>query len=480
MAPSRSKESVRTRLKRTLPSLVALFLVATGTSAQTPLNLPDLGDPAAGVLPLSQERRLAPVILRQLRAQLPVIEDLELGEYISSLGNRLLAANANNQFAFHFLLVDAPQINAFATPGGIIVINSGLMLAADSESELAGVLTHEISHVTQRHLARLLADSRSMTWTGYLATVLTVLAAVYDSRLAAVGTYASAALPIERALSYSRLFEHEADHLGMRLMVAAGYDPAEMIRFFRKLQSKESGGHVPEFLRTHPLTLDRIGNALDRSARYQGKYRESSDEFLFAKARLGALTDKRPAPAWTAETDDRIDKYRHAVALLRAGKAHEATRLLEVIHREHSTIPIGLALAQAYLAQDKHDAAMALLERLDTIYPGRESIVNQLGETLLRTNQPRRALTLLRPLAQRRHAPLIDRSIAKAAIESGVAWLGHKHLAEYYQANGRMREALEQLTLAAEDPRINAPARAEIKARRKALEKLQGEINETR
>ncbi len=469
----------QTRWGQARSSLFALLLAAAGAGAQTPLNLPDLGDPAAGVLSLSQEKRLAPMILRQLRAQLPVMEDLELGEYISALGNRLLAANVNNRLEFHFLLIDRPQINAFATPGGIIVINRGLILAADSESELASVLAHEISHVTQRHLARLLADAQNTSWSSYLAAVLTTLAAIYDARLAGLGAYASSALPIERALSYSRLFENEADNLGMRLLAAAGYNPAAMIRFFRKLQAQESGGRVPEFLRTHPLTIDRISNALNRSARYQGEYRENSDEFLFAKARLDALTVKRAVPVKSPTgTNARVEQYQRAVALLEAGQGHEAARLLEAIQQGDQPIQIGLALAQAYRVQGNPGAAIALLERLDKIYPGRESIINQLGEALLQANRAQQALTRLRSLAQRRHAPLIDRSIAKAAIESGVDWLGHKHLAEYYQANGRMREALEQLALAARDPMINEPAREEIKARREALEKLQREIDE--
>ena len=454
---------------------------AGGVGAQSPLNLPDLGDPAAGALPLSQEKRLAPIVLRQLRAQLPVIENLELEEYISSLGNRLLAANVDNQLEFRFLLIDNPQINAFATPGGIIAINSGLMLAADSESELAGVLAHEIAHVTQRHLARSLTYSANMSWAGYLTVVLTALAATYDSRLARLGAYAGAALPIERALSYSRLFEHEADRFGMQLMAAAGYDPAAMVRFFQKLQSKESGGYVPEFLRTHPLTIDRIGNALDRSAQYRGEYRENSDEFLFAKARLDVLTGKRPAPTKSpAETDDLFGEYRRAVALLQTGKAREAAHLLKTMQQGHRSIPIGLALAQAYLAQGRYDAAITLLERLDKVYPGRASIVSQLGNTLLRADKAKRALARLRPLAQRRHSPIVDRLIAKAAFESDIAWLGHKHLAEYYQANGRIQEALEQLTLATKDPRINNPAREEVKARRSSLEKLQAEIDKGR
>ncbi len=453
---------------------------ATGIGAQTSHSLPDIGDPAAASLPLSQEKRLAPVILRQLRSQLPMIEDVELNEYLSSLGNQLLSASRDNQLEFYFLLVNQPQINAFATPGGIIAINSGLMLAAESESELAGVLAHEITHVTQRHLARLLSETKRMSWVGYLAAIGAVLASAYDSRLAQLGTYAGLALPVERTLSYYRTFEHEADHIGMQLMAAAGYDPVGMPQFFKRLQSREGAGGAPEFLRTHPLTAERLSDALNRAALYRGEYRDSSKEFRFAKARLEALTDaRRPPPGKTARQTP-VERYRRAIVLARTGGAREATQLLERIPDERETVATSLALAEAYLAQGNHHAAISLLRSLNELHPGRESVAYVMGEALLRADKPDEALLLLRPFANRRHAPILDKLIAKAAAADGKAWLSHKHLAYYHQANGRIQAALEQLALAEQDSQISQPAREIIKAERLKMRKLQREMRERR
>ncbi len=467
-------------MSRTKHTLLA-FLAATamnvpGAGAQTSLDLPDIGDPAAASLPLSQERRLAPIILRQLRSQLPVLEDVELNEYLSSLGNQLLSANRSNRLQFHFLLVNQPQINAFATPGGIVAINAGLMLAAESESELAGVLAHEITHVTQRHLARLLSEASKMSWVGYLAAIGAVLAAAYDSRLVQLGTYAGLALPMERRLSYSRAFEHEADRIGMQLMATAGYNPAGMPQFFKRLQSRESAGGTPEFLRTHPLTTERLSDALNRAALYQGEYRDDSKEFKFAKARLEALTEvRRPPPRKTARQTPE-ESYRRAIVLTRTGGAREAVRTLERIPDARETVAPGLALAEAYLAQGEHRAAVGLLESLDALHPGRESIAYRLGEALLRAGRPDAALAVLRPFANRHHVPILDKLIAQAAAAAGKGWMSHKHLANYHQANGRMQLALDQLALAEKDPGINPPARELIKAQRLKIRKLQRDM----
>ena len=464
-----------------LPALVTLLAVGgpTGLQNEALSDLPDIGDPAAAGLPLSQEKRLGPIIVRRLRSQLPVVEDIEINEYLSALGRRLVSANADNQLDFSFLLIDKPQINAFATPGGVVAINSGLMLAADSESELAGVLAHEIAHVTQRHLARLISESEKTSWAGYLTMIGAVLAAVYDSRLAQIGTQIGTALPIERTLGYSRAFEREADRLGMQLMTAADYDPGGMPRFFTRLQSQErKGGNTPEFLRTHPLTVSRLSDALNRAALMQNRYRDDSREFMLARARLRALTDPQSALSYKAATKEpaAVTRYRQAIALMRTNRAREATRLLENIPQNRERLATGLALAEAQLAQGNPQAAVALLETLNTLYPERESITYHLSDALLRVNRPGGALAKLRASTQRPHMPVLDKLAAKAAAASGKAWLSHKHLADYYQANGRMRAAIDQLELAEKDPRIRPATRKLIRTERKRIEKLQNKM----
>ena len=466
--------------RNVIVALTAAFAVAAPVDprAQTSLDLPDIGDSLAAEFPLSREKRLGPVILRQLRARLPVIEDVELNEYLSNLGKQLLSADTNKQLDFNFLLVGQPQINAFATPGGVICINSGLMLATSSESDLAGVLAHEITHVTQRHLARLVAASQQTSWVGYLVAISAVLAAVYDSRLAQVGARAGTALPIERSLGYSRTFEHEADRLGMQLMAAAGYNPAGMPRFFSHLQSRESGNYVPEFLRTHPLTANRLSDALNHARLMQGEYRDNSKEFMFAKARLEALTDPQRALSIGPEEEEpvAVTRYRRAVALTRTGQAHKAARMLEDVPRSRESIATGLALAEAFLAQGNPREAITLLEALNALYPGRESIAYHLSYALIRTNRPGAALIKLRALMRRPHAPALSRLAAKAAAADGKTWLSHKYLADYHQVNGRMNMALRQLELADKDPLAKPSARKLIEAERKKIEQLREQM----
>ena len=457
---------------------ILLLSALAYVAAQTSLELPDIGDPAATGLPLPQEKRLAPIILRQLRSQLPVIEDVEINEYISSLGGQLLSVNPDNRLNFHFLPVNHAQINAFATPGGIVAINSGLILATESESELAGVLAHEITHVTQRHLARRIAESRKTNWIGYLAAIGTLLAAAYDSRLAQAVSYAGAGAITERALGYSRIFEREADRLGMQLMVAAGYDPVGMPQFFSRLQSSESvGSQVPEFLRTHPLTTSRLSDTLNRAKLYHGDYRDDSKEFLFIKARIEAILNPQQVLAQTMpRRATAAERYRRAVALTRNGGAREAVRLLENIPQSGETVATGLALAQGYLAQGNQRDALKLLDSLSKLHPGRNSIAFHLGEALVRTGQPEPALMQLRRFANEQSPPLFKKLLARAATNSGKQWLGHKYLADYYQANGHFQAALEQLTLAENDAQIDPPARELLKVTRLKIEKLREDM----
>jgi predicted Zn-dependent protease len=204
-------------------------------------KLPDLGDSSQTLLSPAQERKLGEYIVRQIRAGGGYMDDPEVNDYLNELGNRLVTATRDVKQDFVFFAVPDPQINAFALPGGFVGVNTGLILLAQDESQLASVLAHEISHVTQHHMTRMLANQQNVLMTTLAGLALAILAAkVGGGGGAGQGTQAaiagSQALAIQQQLNFTRENEYEADRVGFARLVAAGFDPNAMATFFDRLQ----------------------------------------------------------------------------------------------------------------------------------------------------------------------------------------------------------------------------------------------------
>ena len=229
------------QLKYVSLGLVLGILVARSAFAENPqdygTNLPDIGDPASEVLSIGQEAELGKVLLAQINRRLPISTDPELRNYLQSLGTRLISSSLNSNFPYYFRLVFDPRINAFAMPGGIIVINSGLLLLTSSESELASVVAHEIAHVSQRHIARRFSRQKRLSVLNAIAMLGTVVAAIYSSEAASATAAATMGGMQNAEMSYSRDYEREADRIGMNLLSSAQLDPYGMPRFFDKLNN---------------------------------------------------------------------------------------------------------------------------------------------------------------------------------------------------------------------------------------------------
>lgn len=458
-----------------LPTLMLAQAAFAAPGTEAPHTLPEIGDPSYSVLSLADERKLGRVILAQVRARLPMSDDIEVQEYLHTLGTRLLAQEGGNRLDFHFLSVADAAINAFATPGGVIAINDGLLLFAGDESELAAVVAHEISHVTRRHIARLNAELRSTDWLGALVMIAGLLAGAYNSDLAQLATFAGVALPVDRRLRYTRGFEREADAAAMRLMAATRIDPSGVARFFSKLQAREGRNQVPEFLRTHPLTAERLRDAVARAARYPEGLQRDSREFRRIKARLRALRDTAPAPGEIETASLRL--YRDGIALTRRGLAHEALQTLARIPGEEHGPAVVLALGQAHIARGDYRKARELLAELNELHPGRASIGYYLALCLIKTGEAARALERLQKIRRlHRYYPQLHKLSAQAAAALKRASLEHEHLADYYLLNGRFELALRQLELAERAPDAAASARGRINDKRSEIIALQQEM----
>ncbi|MFN3631131.1 MAG: M48 family metalloprotease, partial [Casimicrobiaceae bacterium] len=295
------------RFTRALLGIVLLgatIAYGPGDTRAQRIRLPELGDASGAVISSREERRLGTEAMRELRASGVHLQDPEVNAYLQALGNRILAANPEIQERFEFFAVADPSVNALAIPGGYIGINIGLVLLTQSESELAAVLAHEIAHVTQRHYARSVEEQRKNTWMTIASLAAAALAARAGSADGVQGALlAGQAAQVQAVLNFSRENEREADRVGFLYLTRAQFDPSAMGSFMERLQRASSlndPGLVPGYLRTHPLTMERIADARTRQTQQAGSLltvRESED-FHYVRALLRSYVgDARTAVA---------------------------------------------------------------------------------------------------------------------------------------------------------------------------------------
>lgn len=463
----------------------ALLSSPTTHSANEDIRLPDIGDPASAVLSRAEERRLGSMILGQIRSNLRVLNDPEMDTYIQSLGTRLVSAGVDSDLKFTFLLLVDPSINAFAAPGGIVAVNTGLLTTSNTESELAGVVAHEIAHIEQRHLARAYANASKINLATALGVLASIAAGLYNSELGGAALHSTIAAGAQAQLAFSRSHEREADRVGMALLVNANFDPQGMPNFLQRLhkQTQLNAGPIPEFLSTHPVTLSRISDTRSRAAQYRGPFERDSERFQYVKARTIALTAAPSAIISHYEQSRRktknttpVNDYMFAIALTRSGDPKKAITVLRKIEQDAEILPVQLALAQAYLGADRANKAQEILRRLDDIYPNQEAIVYYLAQSLMDQGRPADALARLGKLTNANgHNPSLDQLRAQAAQLADEPWLSHESMASFYMAHGHYSEALQQLELALNDYRIDAVAQARIRSKRRELQSLSEE-----
>src|SRR3982751_2700268 len=286
--------------KRVLATLLSL-LVSLPTLAQSAGNdLPDIGSPASSSLSLEDEHHIGLQVVRQLRDEGQIIEDPEATEYLQALGSRIVAqATGDSAQTFSFFFVQDNTINAFALPGGFIGVNYGLVLATRNESQLAGVLAHEIAHVTQRHIARRVrAQGRQSiaTMAGILAAIL-IGAATGSSDATMAGVTMAQGAAMQQQINFTRANETEADRVGMGFLAAAGFDPYGMPDFFETIGrrsglegSSQNRNALPEILQSHPVTSNRIAESRGRAAQYKDVHPTAeSVSYALTRERLRVL-----------------------------------------------------------------------------------------------------------------------------------------------------------------------------------------------
>ena len=448
--------------------LACLMAVQTGVPATVradmpDIHLPDIGDPTGTLMTAQQETELGAAFFRSLHAQMEINEDPEVRDYIQSLGSRLTANSDTPSQQFTFFVVNEPVINAFAGPGGYIGINSGLILLTEQESELASVVAHEISHVTQRHLFQTFQAASRMA----IPTALAMLGAALIGAKGGGGNAATAAMMAAQAASkqyqinFTRDNEVEADRVGMQILSKSEFDPRAMPGFFERMQqsTRFAGNRIPEFLLTHPVTAARISDTRDRSEHFPYRQFPDSLTYQIIRAKLRVTTAPSPRNAMeyfltmhnrgTGQQQDVIH-YGLALAHSKLGE-HDAARstLQRLVQTYPHVAPFMNALAAVEMDAKNYPKAAQLYEVALSRFPDNQAMTLNYVRSLLNTKQAAKAREVLHGYTKH-HAPTPDvyELLAETYSKLGNEGESHRYYAEGYYQLGQTKSALLQLQLA--------------------------------
>jgi len=466
--------------------LVALLVVLQPARAMPQSNfddLPNLGDASGKIISPLQDKALGAYFMRQVRQAGIILEDEEATAYVSALGNKLVNHSESPGFSFTFFLVNDPGINAFAGPGGYIGINVGLFLACESESELAGVMAHEIAHITQRHLARAFDSQDKMsipTMAAILASVL--LGATTSGSAGAAALMATQAASMQQQINFTRANEQEADRVGIQTLADAGFDPYGMPVFFERLQknSKLYGTRPPEFLSTHPVTLNRIAEASTRAQAYPKVIEYTSLDFLLIQAKMRVNNYENPKQVLAdvqrykgkSGGKSAVEQYEFALLLSKTEQHAAALKVMENLYNsDPDRITYRLGLAEIMTADKQYTQALHLYADTLELYPGEPTVVLPYATTLLSSGQADKAFNLLTDITNRNSSnPQLYKLLAQAAGATGHKVQTHTAMAQYYFLYGYTDQAIEQLKLAEKSPALSGYQIDRIAARITDLE----------
>jgi predicted Zn-dependent protease len=369
-------------------------------------GLPDLGDISQEVVSPQQERQIGEQSMFQIRANDKYMDDPEISDYLNELGARLVTNSPEPSQPFEFFAINDNAINAFALPGGFVGVNTGLIQLAQTESELASVLSHEIAHVTQHHYARMMSGTRYDSLAALATMAVAILAARNSGQASTAAIVGAQAGTLQRQLNFTRQNEKEADRIGLDILDKSGFNTRAMPLFFERMQKATQmvEGNTPSYLRTHPVTHERIADVDDRVQQIPYHLVPDSLEYQLMRARLTAQ-QKTPMEAvayFDASLGEKrfgnpiAHRYGLVLALLRNNQQQRAEQEFDILHKQAPLNATIETLAGQIKRLDKQDKEVVAFYRSALKnFPQHHALIYDYADVLVQDQRYKDALKLL-------------------------------------------------------------------------------------
>ena len=472
-------------LKQQRPNRTFIFFLVLLPVLLFANELPDFGDSAGSVISPEYERRLGQMFLKQVRHYTSINKDPEVVSYIQSIGYQLASHSDNTAQPFTFFVVNDPGINAFAGPGGMIGMNSGIIINSSNESELAAVMAHEISHVTQRHMARQFEEASKYGLAKAAALIGAIVIGIANPEAGAAALTGITGLSVQSQINFTRTNEEEADRLGMQTLVRAGYDPRGMPAFFEKLQllSRYSQSAAPEFLRTHTLTTSRIADSRARATTYPVKEIDNTHfyELIRYKLIVSSINTPKEAVIFLRDTLNKSKDSAKKKLPIRYGLAYayignsEFARARQQIKRllieDPDDVAYLLLAAKLETTASNYEAAFIIYKKAYGLYPDYRPVVMAYSRALLDVKRARESREILTNYG-RHHTHDLD---TYSLLGQAEAMLGNEIetailQSEYYYLAGETKLAVDKLKFIRQRYKIDYYQEQRITARMSELE----------
>ncbi|KKN97933.1 hypothetical protein LCGC14_0151300 [marine sediment metagenome] len=466
----------------------SLVMTASSSQADDGYNLPTLGDTSSSIMSREQEYQMGRTWLTMLRGAVPTLEDPQLKSFVE---NRVYALAETSQLSdrrLAFVMIDSPELNAFAAPGGVVGVNAGLFLHAQTEGEFASVMAHELAHLSQRHFARGLEQQQNMQMpfmAAMLASIVLAAAGGGDAGFAALASTQAAAIQEQRR--FSRQNEQEADRIGLTNLVAAGYNPLAMPNMFERLaQLSRFDSNPPEFLLTHPVSQSRMADTRNRAAQLPSGGEDDTVEYQMMRARVQIHYESSPGLSAKRfrvlldEHDGNHDAARYglALALTRGGQHSTAEETLApLLQKEPHNLTVALAQVEIDSNRGRLAAALSRTRELMQNYPGNFPLQFTEADLLLKQQDYAEAAKAINRLAgQRSDDPDVWYLAAEIRGLAGNILGVHLARAEYFMLTGDTEQAGEQLDLALKRANGNFVTSSRIRERQEELSRRRKQI----
>jgi predicted Zn-dependent protease len=460
------------------PALLTIAcLLAMPSSAD---DLPSLGDASSATVSPQQEHDLGRAWLSLLRSQVSQLNDPQLKNYVETTVYRLAETSQVQDHRLEFILINTPEINAFAAPGGIIGVNGGLFLHAETEGEYAAVLAHELAHLSQRHFARGVQAQQRMqvpVMAAMLAGIVMAAAGAGDAGIATIaGTQAAA---IQEQARFSRQNESEADRIGILNLEKAGYDPRNMPTMFERLARQyRYDAKPPEFLMSHPVTESRIADTRNRAEQAKPGGKEDSLQYQLMRARVALFYEETPGIAAKRFRAQLVEnpksdpaRYGLAMAQIKAGQLNEAREgLKQLLDKAPTDITYNLAQIELDITNNRLPDAQQRVERMLSMFPDNYPLNQARVDVLLKQNRaPEAQKALEKILKNRPEDPDVWYMVAETRGLSGDTIGLHQARAEYFALVGDFKQAIQQLEFAKRRANNNFQLASRIDARQQEI-----------